>query len=54
MPGEDGMSLLESIRAYDPTIPTVIFVTGFAEITEEQALAKGARKVFPSRLTASF
>ena len=45
MPGGDGMSLLESIRAYDPALPTVIFVTGFADVTEDQAIAKGARKV---------
>jgi CheY-like chemotaxis protein len=45
MPGGDGMSLLENIRAYDPTIPTVIFVTGFADVTEEQAIAKGAKKI---------
>lgn len=45
MPGGDGMTLLENIRAYDPAIPTVIFVTGFADVTEEQAIAKGARKV---------
>lgn len=45
MPGGGGMSLLEEIRAHDPSIPTVIFVTGFTDVTEEQALAKGARKV---------
>jgi len=45
MPGGDGMSLLENIRAYDPTLPTVIFITGFIDVTEEQAIAKGARKV---------
>ena len=45
MPGGDGMSLLDQIRGYDPSIPTVIFMTGFADITEEQAIARGARKV---------
>lgn len=45
MPGGDGMSLLESIRAYDPSIPAVIFITGFVNVTEEEALAKGAHKV---------
>lgn len=45
MPGGDGMSLLEKIRAYNPEIPTVIFVTGFADLTEEEAIAKGAKKV---------
>src|SRR4051794_4953181 len=45
MPGGDGMSLLEEIRKYDPQIPTVIFITGFADVTEAECLAKGARKV---------
>ena len=45
MPGGDGMSLLESIRNIDSAIPQVILVTGFADVTEEQAIAKGARKV---------
>jgi len=45
MPGGDGMSLLEQLRAHDPEIPTVIFVTGFADVTEEAAIAKGAKNV---------
>jgi CheY-like chemotaxis protein len=45
MPGGDGMRLLEQIRAYDPTIPNVIFVTGFADVTAEECIAKGAFKV---------
>ncbi|MEW6055487.1 MAG: response regulator [Bdellovibrionota bacterium] len=45
MPGGDGLSLLEQIRAYNPGIPAVIFVTGFADTTEESCLAKGAKKV---------
>jgi CheY-like chemotaxis protein len=45
MPGGDGISLLEKIRAFDPSIPQLIFVTGFADVTEAQCLAKGAKKV---------
>ena len=45
MPGGDGMSLLEQIRTHYPGIPNVIFITGFADVTEEAAIAKGAKKV---------
>ncbi len=46
MPGGDGMSLLEKIRKIDPKIPVVIFLTGFADVTEEECIAKGASRVF--------
>jgi CheY-like chemotaxis protein len=46
MPGGDGITLLEQIRAIDPNIPNVILVTGFAEVSEAECLAKGAKKVF--------
>lgn len=46
MPCGDGISLLEKIREYNPDIPTVIFITGFTDSTEEECLAKGALKVF--------
>ena len=45
MPGGDGMSLLEQIRKFDPTIPNVIFMTGFSEVSEAECIAKGAKKV---------
>ena len=45
MPGGDGMSLLEAIRRIDPKIPVLIFITGFADYTEAQCIAKGAMKV---------
>ncbi|MBY0470253.1 response regulator [bacterium] len=47
MPGGDGISLLETLRKIDPNIPVVIFLTGFAEITEEDCIKKGAKKVIP-------
>ena len=40
MPGGDGMSLLEAIRRIDPKIPVLIFITGFADYTEAQCIAK--------------
>ncbi len=45
MPEGDGMSLLEKIRKFDSKIPTVIFITGFADVTEAECIAKGAHKV---------
>jgi len=47
MPCGDGLTLLKDIRVYDPTIPVVILVTGFADVSEEEVLAKGARNVIP-------
>ncbi|MEW6058237.1 MAG: response regulator [Bdellovibrionota bacterium] len=46
MPGGDGMALLEQIRTYDPHLPMVIFITGFADITEAECISKGAKSVF--------
>lgn len=45
MPHGDGITLLEQIRKHYPNIPSVIFVTGFADISDAECLAKGARKV---------
>ncbi len=46
MPGGDGLSFLEKIRKLDPTIPVVIFITGFSDASEEECIQKGAKKVF--------
>lgn len=45
MPGGDGMGLLESIRAWNPETPHVIFISGGTDVTEAQCMARGARKV---------
>jgi CheY-like chemotaxis protein len=45
MPGGDGLSLLEQIKMHDPGMPMVIFITGFAEVTEKDCIAKGAKTV---------
>jgi CheY-like chemotaxis protein len=42
MPGGDGLTLLENIRVYDPKIPVLIFITGYADLPAEEAIAKGA------------
>ena len=46
MPGGDGMELLQELRQIDPKIPVLIFMTGFADITQSQAIAAGAHKIF--------
>lgn len=45
MPDGDGITLLEKIKAYNPTTPVVIFVTGFTDITDADCIVKGALKV---------
>lgn len=45
MPDGDGLSLLDKIRDFDPSIPQVIFVTGFADTTEANCIARGAKKM---------
>ena len=41
MPGGDGIELLERLRAKEEA-PLVFLVTGYADITRDKALAKGA------------
>ena len=45
MPDGDGVDLLLRVRALDPRLPIVIFVTGFSEIGETDLIAKGAFKL---------
>ena len=45
MPGGDGLSLLEQIRAVDPTIPVVILMTGFSDFSEKECITKGAQQL---------
>jgi len=42
MPGGTGIDLLETIKAHDRPCPPVILITGFADITLEDAFDKGA------------
>lgn len=42
MPGGTGIDLLDSIKQQNATTPSVILITGFADITLEDALHKGA------------
>lgn len=41
----DGRELLNFMRETHPTLPVMIFMTGFSDITTEQALAMGAQHV---------
>lgn len=45
MPGGDGITLLEQLRATVPDFPAVIFMTGFADISETECIARGAKRV---------
>ncbi|MGE3973537.1 MAG: response regulator [Bdellovibrionales bacterium] len=46
MPDGDGVELLENIKARNSDLPVVIFITGFADITLEEAYDKGVDAVF--------
>ena len=50
MPGGDGIHLLDSLRKKDPRDPPIIFVSGFADITLEEAYSKGVANVFSKPL----
>lgn len=41
MPGGDGIELLDRIRENNTTLPVVMFVTGFADISPEDAYHRG-------------
>lgn len=45
MPGTSGVELLKRIKKLNPLKPKVILVTGYTEITDEEAKALGAEDV---------
>ncbi len=47
MAGGDGIELLDRIKARNATLPVVMFITGFADISLEDAYEKGADAVLP-------
>jgi CheY-like chemotaxis protein len=47
MPGGDGIELLDRIKARNNESPIVILMTGYTDLSLEEALAKGADTVFP-------
>src|SRR3954454_4141274 len=42
MPDGDGIELLENIRSLDPNLPIVVLMSGFCDVTIEEAIKKGA------------
>lgn len=46
MPGGDGVELLDNIKGMNPMLPVVMLITGFADLTLEDAYDKGADAVF--------
>ncbi len=50
MPNGDGIGLLDAVRREDPGLPVLIFMTGFADITPEEAIKRGAYAIFPKPL----
>ncbi len=46
MPIMGGDRLLDEVRKLNPTLPKVILVTGFADLTEADAVRRGAEKMF--------
>ncbi|MCB0393869.1 MAG: response regulator [Bdellovibrionales bacterium] len=46
MPGGSGLDLLDKLKSQLGTFPPVFFITGFAEISAEDAIKRGAKNVF--------
>lgn len=46
MPGGDGIELLDRIKDFDTRKPVVFFVTGFSDMSLEEAYHRGAEAVF--------
>src|ERR1700677_4572551 len=46
MPGGDGMELLEEIKRHNSDLPTILFLTGFADVKLEEAYDKGCEAIF--------
>lgn len=46
MPGGDGIELLDKVKEQNPMIPVVMFITGFADLSLDEAYNKGADAVF--------
>lgn len=46
MPGGSGLDLLDKLTGTGKPFPPLFFITGFADISHEDAIKKGARNVF--------
>ena len=52
MPEGDSITLSTNIRTVNKTLPVVILVTGYSDISEEECLKKGANAVLEKPITA--
>lgn len=46
MPNGDGVELLDKVKALNPELPVVMFITGYSDISIEDAHDKGADAIF--------
>lgn len=46
MPNGDGIFLIDELRKIDPVMPFIVLVTGHADISKDEAIAKGALDLF--------
>jgi len=46
MPEGTGIELLDQMKRTNPVAPVFVLVTGFADITDEKAMSKGAEAIF--------
>ena len=53
MPNGSGIELLEKVHSSAPYLPVVMLVTGFADITSEEAHDKGASALFSKPFQSS-
>lgn len=42
MPGGDGEELLSEVRRLHPSLPVIVMVTGYSELTKDEAIKRGA------------
>lgn len=54
MPNGNGEQLLNSIRNNFPRVPVVLMVTGYAEMTRDEAIAAGAIDLIPKPIDIDY
>ena len=47
MPDGDGLELLDAIKKIAPKVPVLLFMSGFSNITPEEAIKRGAYAILP-------